>query len=163
MNTTSDTHAAIPSSGHCADSAGACSIRAAVEVANAINQTVTVDVPAGSYALTIGALDVTDPAGVQLLGVGALTTTIAGAASNDVLDVDTASPTSAGGFAALTGITLSGAEGVSVDGTNDTLELNGSSITGSTAGNGAGVYDTGQLWATDSSFTDNHATSDGGA
>jgi hypothetical protein len=163
VNTANDTHAAIPTSGHCADSAGACSIRAAVEVADAIDQTVTINIPAGSYPLTIGALEVTDPAGVQLLGAGAASTTIVGAASNDVLDVDTASASAPGGFAALTTITLSGAEGVSVDGTNDTLELNGSGITGSTAGNGAAVYDAGQLWATNSSFTDNHATVDGGA
>src|SRR5271170_1033284 len=54
VNTTNDTHAAGPGSGICADSSGKCSIRAALEVANAINQTVTINIPAGTYQLTIG-------------------------------------------------------------------------------------------------------------
>ena len=45
-------------------------------MANAISQSVTVNIPAGTYTLTLGALHATDPAGVQLVGAGASTTTI---------------------------------------------------------------------------------------
>ncbi len=158
VTTRNDTDASSPSSGRCADSAGQCSIRAALDVANALDQTVTINIPAGNYQLTVGELDVTDPAGVQLLGAGAPSSTIAGAGSNDVLDVDTATSSSLGGFAALTNITLSGGKGVSVNSPNGILEMDGSGITGSSASVGAGVYNEGQLWATNSSFTNNHAT-----
>ena len=163
VNTTNDTDASSPSSGNCADSAGQCSIRAALDVANAIDQTVAINIPAGGYTLTLGTLDVTDPAGVEFLGAGSLSTTLVGVGTNDVLDVDTAGSSSLGGFAALTNITLSGGKGVSVNSSNGTLEMDGSGITGASALDGAAVDNDGQFWATNSSFTDNKATDDGGA
>src|SRR6202020_2821726 len=89
VNTANDTDAANPASGLCADSGGQCSIRAALDVANTIQQTVNVTIPAGTYQLTLSNLDVTDPAGVQLIGAGAATTTIVGFGGNDVLNVAT--------------------------------------------------------------------------
>ena len=108
VNTTNDTDASIPASGVCADGTGACSIRAALDVANAINQTVTVDIPAGTMRSTIGDLDVTDPAGVQLLGDGR-SPRPSSAPCDDVLTSTRRSASSAGGFAQLTDVTLSGA------------------------------------------------------
>ena len=164
VNTTNDTDASNPASGVCADGTGACSIRAALDVANAINQTVTINIPAGYYPLTIGELDVTDPAGVQFLGAGALSTTIVGDGNDDVLNIDTAASASLGGFGQLTNITLSGGEGVSVDSSNGTLVMSGAGITGSRgASEGGAVYNSGQLWATDSGFTNNTVSDDGGA
>ena len=58
---------------------------------------------------------------------------------------------------------MSGGKGVSVDSSNDTLEMDGSGITGASALDGAAVDNDGQFWATNSSFTDNKATDDGGA
>ena len=164
VNTTNDTNASNPASGVCADGTGACSIRAALDVANTINQTVTINIPAGYYQLTIGELDVTDPAGVQFLGAGALSTTIVGAGSDDVLDVDTAAAASLGGFGQLTNVTLSGGEGVSVNSSNGTLVASGAGITGSSgATDGGAVYNNGQFWATNSGFTHNTVSNDGGA
>ena len=78
VNTTNDTDAANPLSGQCADASGQCSIRAALDVANTLQQTVTITIPAATYQLTVGILDVTDPAGVQFLGAAAASTTVVG-------------------------------------------------------------------------------------
>ena len=106
----------------------------------------------------------TDPAGVQFLGAGALSTTIVGDGSDDVLNIDTAAAASLGGFGQLTNVTLSGGEGVSVNSSNGTLVMSGAGITGSRgAAEGGAVDDSGQFWATNSGFTDNTGVEDGGA
>lgn len=60
VNTTADTHDAIPGDGICADSNGACSLRAAIEETNALTTTDVIDLPAGAYLLSEGELLVTD-------------------------------------------------------------------------------------------------------
>ena len=56
-------------------------------------------------------------------------------------------------------MTLSGGEGVSNTSSNGTLEMTGAALTGSTgAGLGGAILNNGQLWATDSSFTNNAVT-----
>jgi CSLREA domain-containing protein len=72
VNTTADTHDANNGDGVCADSGGQCSLRAAVEEANASNATTQVNVPAGTYTLTIGTnLMVNDVGGLSITGAGA--------------------------------------------------------------------------------------------
>ncbi len=162
VNTTTDAHAANPAGGVCADSGGQCSIRAALEVANATNQTITVNIPAGTYTLSLGALDATDTAGVQLVGAGASTTTITGPGGTDVFDVTDA--TANGGFAGLTNLTVSGGEGIGVDADNAVLIMSGATVANASGINlGAGVHNDGQLWATTSTFTGNSALEEGGA
>ena len=112
---------------------GACSIRAALDVANATDQTVTIDIPGGYFQLRIGDLVVTDPAGVQILGAGAPTTSIVAEGGDEVLEVDTGAAASLGGFGAVANVTLSGGEGVSVNSSNGTLVMSGAGITGSSA------------------------------
>jgi CSLREA domain-containing protein len=68
VNTTTDTHDATPTPGNpiCSDSVGNCSLRAAMEEANALGTAVAVIVPAGTYNLTIGALLASDSGGIQI-------------------------------------------------------------------------------------------------
>lgn len=53
VNTTADTQDATPGDGICADSLGACSLRAAITEANALAGTDTITVPAGTYITTL--------------------------------------------------------------------------------------------------------------
>ena len=165
VNTTNDTDASNPASGVCADSGGHCSIRAALDVANTINQTVTINIPAGTYSLTLGVLAVTDPAGVQFLGAGALSTTIGGIGTNDVLDVDTALFTCGPGRLRPADQRHAGRWRRRLgDQLNGTLVMTGAGITGSSgAGEGGAVLNNGQLWATNSGFSNNTVTDEGGA
>jgi len=75
VNTNADTNDANPGNGVCADGGGACSLRAAIEEANALAGTDTITVPAGTYTLTLGSelLITTD---VTLIGAGAGSTII---------------------------------------------------------------------------------------
>lgn len=52
VNTTADTIDNIPGDGNCADSTGACSLRAAVMEANERQPGSTINIPAGTYSLT---------------------------------------------------------------------------------------------------------------
>ncbi|HSE11599.1 MAG TPA: Ig-like domain repeat protein [Rudaea sp.] len=56
VNTTNDTHDANAGDGLCSDGSGQCSLRAALEQANASTGATTINLPPGTYNLTIGAL-----------------------------------------------------------------------------------------------------------
>ena len=57
VNNTADSVDAIPGDGTCADSLGRCTLRAAVMEANASTGAHTINVPAGTYTLTLGPSD----------------------------------------------------------------------------------------------------------
>jgi CSLREA domain-containing protein len=61
VNTTADTHDARPGNGVCADRTGKCSLRAAIEEADAepSGSIILIEVPAGKYPLTLGTLSIT--------------------------------------------------------------------------------------------------------
>jgi CSLREA domain-containing protein len=77
VNTTADLPQADPQSAVCADSAGQCSLRAAIQVSDAQPAgTVTdVSVPAGTYALSLGPLAVTANT-VAVTGAGSTATVV---------------------------------------------------------------------------------------
>lgn len=78
VNTTEDTTDATPGDNVCADASGKCSLRAAIMEANAHAGFEHINVPAGTYTLTIagagedaaatGDLDITSPDGVNITG-----------------------------------------------------------------------------------------------
>src|SRR5690242_3922614 len=76
VNSSGDAADAIPGNGVCADSAGRCTLRAAVEEANARPGADVVTLPAGSYALTAGQIGITDT--LTLSGSGAGESIISG-------------------------------------------------------------------------------------
>jgi CSLREA domain-containing protein len=87
VNTTVDSLDSNPGDGTCADTAGLCSLRAAIMEANA-NASVgddIIDLPAGVYTLTRGSLVITD--GVIIRGAGSIDTIIDGDHRSGVLEV----------------------------------------------------------------------------
>jgi CSLREA domain-containing protein len=160
VNSLADEANAHPGDGLCATSAGECTLRAAVQEANAAAQPTTIILPAGIYTLSIpGTEAVTDAAG-DLLITGNLTIQAAGA---DVTIVQ-ASPTSppslpsrcddcpgrifrilAGATAEINGLTIRHGH---IDLLND---------------GGAGISNQGSLSLNDSALLDNRGGWQGGA
>jgi CSLREA domain-containing protein len=80
VDTTTDAVDAVAGDGVCATAGGACSLRAAVQEANALAGADTIDLPAGTYVLTLGGgaedaaasgdLDVTEPLTIDGAGAG---------------------------------------------------------------------------------------------
>ena len=66
VNSTADTHDIEPGNGICADEGGMCTLRAAIEEANALSGKDTINVPSGMYALSLGSLRIFSD--VDLLG-----------------------------------------------------------------------------------------------
>ncbi|HHJ15442.1 MAG TPA: CSLREA domain-containing protein, partial [Gammaproteobacteria bacterium] len=60
VNSAADTSDSTPGDGICADAGGVCSLRAAIEEANALAGPDTVSVPSGNYLLTQGSLVIKD-------------------------------------------------------------------------------------------------------
>lgn len=75
VNTTADTNDADPGDGVCADSGGTCSLRAAIQEANALTGADTITVPSGTY-VTPDLPFVTDD--LTIRGAGAKLTTLDG-------------------------------------------------------------------------------------
>lgn len=138
VTTTADGHDAHPGDGRCADRAGQCTLRAAVEEAAAQphGTATSISLPAGTYRLTLGSLDL-DGSPVSVAGAGAGSVVIAAAGRFRVLEVGSAT----------------------------TVTLSGVTITGGRPGAGSyggGVLNTGHLQVIDSVITANQATAGGG-
>lgn len=90
VDSTADAHDADTTDGVCAARGGACTLRAAVEQANALGGTQTISIPGGIYTLTEGSLRV-DSYGcdITLSGAGILSTAIDGDNSTRILYVAT--------------------------------------------------------------------------
>src|SRR5437868_3898774 len=84
------THApdAPPGAGVCATAAGPCTLRAAIDEANAqpMGSTITITVPAGHYRLTLGELALISNT-IVISGAGAGTTTVDGGGASRVVHV----------------------------------------------------------------------------
>lgn len=86
---------AAPGDGTCATSAGVCTLRAAIQEANALAGADTINLPAGTYTLTLagknenaaasGDLDVTGTGNLTIIGAGATITRIAQQGTGSVL------------------------------------------------------------------------------
>ncbi len=78
VTTTNDTHDANTGDGICADGNGACSLRAALEQANASGGSTSISLPAGTYNLSLGDLIAGTQANTTITidGAGSASTTI---------------------------------------------------------------------------------------
>ncbi len=83
VDSTADASDANPGDGTCATAGGACTLRAAIEEANALAGSDSVSVPAGVYTLSLGQL--TLASGLTLGGAGASSTIIDGNGLSRVL------------------------------------------------------------------------------
>jgi large repetitive protein len=138
ITTTADGHDARPGDGRCADRAGRCTLRAAVEEAAAWPPAtaVSIGVPAGTYGLSLGSLDF-DGGPLTLTGAGAWVTVIKATGTFRVLEVGRTAT------AALSGVTITGGEA-------------------GAASYGGGVLSSGHLSISDSIVAGNRATAGGG-
>ena len=166
VNTTADAHDAHPGDGICADAAGQCTLRAALEEADASpsGSRVRITVPAGTYDLSLGSLTLgsaTVPLSITVAGAGDTIVTstgrfrvmlvpgyhTTGALVNLQLTAGKAGPNSYGG-----GIFSQGR-----------LTLSDDTLTGNRAGAGGGVANAGgTLTVTGSTIEDNHGGGFGG-
>jgi CSLREA domain-containing protein/uncharacterized repeat protein (TIGR01451 family) len=188
VTTTSDLPAANPVNG-CATAGGPCSLRSAIQAADALpsgSGNVTINVPPGSYALTIPPAGSDDASTGDLnitYGSGRVTVAGAGASSNvlDARAIDRAFDISSTAQVTISGLTIKNGNpdpSELNDGTTcpasepsntaaggailtaGALTLSGDVITGSiSAGDGGGVEDSGTAPVTisDSQITDNVA------
>lgn len=132
VTTTNDTHDAHPGDGKCADQHGRCSLRAAIEEADALpsGSQITISVPSGAYGLMLGTLNLTANT-IIINGASRKTTLVDG---NKQFTVMAVSPS------------------VSVSLSRLSIE-NG-------YGNGGGIYNRGKLAVSTSTFTDNSVVYD---
>jgi large repetitive protein len=168
VNTTADAHDAHPGDGRCADPAGQCTLRAALEEAAASpsGSTVSITLPAGTYDLTLGSLTLGSASkllNITVDGAGAASTVVAatgrfrvmlvtgystvGVLENMQVTHGKAGPNSYGG-----GIFSQGK-----------LTLSHDTLIGNTAGAGGGVANAGgTLTVTGSTIEDNNGGGFGG-
>lgn len=172
VNDTGDTIDNNIGNGTCADSANRCTLRAAIQEANALAGTDTINLPAGTFTLSIsgageevaatGDLDVTGS--LTITGAGARSTILDGGALDRVLDVDPA----------VTGITVSisslairngsvtGSPGGGVRNAAPSLTLTDCVLSGSsTSVNGGGISNSGTLVINRCTINGNSAGGDG--
>jgi hypothetical protein len=140
VSTSKDAHDAHPRKGKCADSAGKCTLRAAIEVSNAApaGTITTVTVPAGTYKLTLGLLPVTRNT-VVVNGAGSQATVIKApvSAAHQLIDVAKGA-TATFSRLKLTDGTASAASGGALT-NSGTTTLRTVTVTGNTSAAGGGL------------------------
>jgi hypothetical protein len=160
VNSRADSHDARP--GRCADSLGRCTLRAAVEAGNAdpAGTLVTIEVPGGMYALTLGSLKLTG--GPTLIaGIGSARSIIKAAGNFRVVQLTSSAD------ASLSHVEVtSGRAGQAYGGgilSSGRLEIDDSLITANQASAGGGIDNSGgHLTVLDSTITGNGAPFYGG-
>lgn len=171
VNTTTDAaeNMATVGDGVCDVGGGQCTLRAALQEANALPNADVIDVPAGTYALSVADagdssrdLDVLNP--VTITGAGPLLTIIDAGQGSGVLDVEAQ--------ATISGLRLQNGKEPTVGGglyaysdTPFTLVVQDVQIVGNRAGHGGGVFVDGSADVTLErvSITGNTGTTSGGA
>lgn len=143
----------------CAAAGGACTLRAAVQQANASLGADRITLPQGTYTLGSALPAVTTT--IDIDGAGARTTVIDGVAGARVADV------TGGGSMTWSGITLTGGgAGLSIQGADLTLDgvaVRDNTLTTGGTGEGGGIYlFTGSLTLRRSTVSGNVVTSTGG-
>jgi uncharacterized repeat protein (TIGR01451 family)/CSLREA domain-containing protein len=149
VNSALDAVDVAPGDGACADDAGNCTLRAAIQEANELPGADTIALPAGVFQLTLsgtgeeaaatGDLDITDDLTVN--GAGAATTTIDGGDLDRVFDI--------------------GPNGASIAVAFNRLTIRNGTASG--AAGGAIRVNVGSVTLTDSSLAENSADTNGGA
>lgn len=172
VDSTTDAVDAVPGNSVCATSGGACTLRAAIQEANALAGADSIDLPAGTYQLTLtganegatatGDLDVTRE--VTITGAGAASTIIDGMSADRVFD----SSASSGRFA-LSGVTIrngvvgasTGSSGGGIWAGSVLLEISDCIITANQAVDGGGIAG-GRISVIRSTISANQASNLGG-
>ena len=169
VNSTADAVDVIPGNGSCATAGGVCTLRAAIQEANALAGADTINLPAGTYTLTIagsgenasatGDLDLNS--NVTLAGSGAATTVINAAGIDRIFEV-------VSGTSTISGMTMTGGNpgsgfGGGLLASGGSLTLSSVKVTSSTTStNGGGIYNGATLTLIDSEVSGNNPGGNGG-
>jgi CSLREA domain-containing protein len=169
VNSTLDAVDATPGDGICASAGAVCTLRAAIQEANALAGADTIIIPAGTYTRTIagnnenaaatGDLDITST--VIIEGAGADVTTVNAAGLDRVFDV------TAGGNATFRGLRITGGNPANNGGGIQSLGplvVERCAVVGNTGTSGGGIRTAGAnaVTITDTAISGNVATSQGG-
>jgi CSLREA domain-containing protein len=162
VTSTADAPDASPGDGICADAAGQCTLRAAVQEADAqpSGNSITIAVPAGTFALKRGVLPLTANT-ITIQGAGGGATTVDGRNASQVFSVSPAASVTLGQLTIIGGNASLGG-GIQNAGT---LMLTNSTVTASVAAsNGGGIYNQqgGTLTLAGTTVSQNVAGRDGG-
>ena len=177
VNDFADTVDANPGDGFAADASGNTTLRAAIMEANALGGDDTINVPAGTFALSIagtgedaaatGDLDVTDTTGsLTIQGAGAGQTII------DANQIDRVFQTFAGVTLDIEDVTITGGSVTGLNGrgggiynTDGTVTLTDSVVDGNLADHGGGIWSSGNgatMTLTNSTVSNNTASGNAG-
>ncbi|MCA1733892.1 MAG: CSLREA domain-containing protein, partial [Acidobacteria bacterium] len=167
VNSTVDAVDANPGDSLCATAAaGPCTLRAAIQEANALNTFggTTIHLPAGTYFLTLagdnenssatGDLDLAASNGVTIAGAGAATTIIAGSSSDRILEIHS------GANATISGLSITGGNSGGQGGgirNGGTATIVGVSVYSNAATAGGGIYNAATLTVTGGNLRSNAA------
>lgn len=180
VNATEDTQDILPGDGICADISGNCTLRAAVQEANAWTGPDTIQLPAGTYLLSIpgnaehaaatGDLDITQ--GLSILGAGPASTIIDAGGIDRIFETIHAGAVNIEGLSLQNGVAGANTPGYFVNqvggaisnvGDTSTLTLRNVIVRNNSATAGGGVYNIfSTLHIYDSTFHDNQATNGNG-
>lgn len=166
VNTTLDGNDIQPGNGVCETGTGngICTVRAAVQEANARGGDDTITLPAGDYVLTLAGInedyaatgDLDFQSNITLNGAGSDITVIDGNANDRVIQIFQ------GKTVTLSGVTLKNGNALGQNGgglLNDgVLNLTAGAIITNTAARGGGIYNSGTLIVSDTVVSDNAAT-----
>src|SRR5712691_669703 len=161
VTTTTDAPDASPGDGICADASGQCTLRAAVEEADAqaSGSSITILVPAGTFPLKLGVLSLRTNA-ITIQGVNGGATTVDGRNASQVFNV------SSDATVTLDRLTIANGNGGLGGGIENAgaLTVSNSTVRSSVAGVGGGVYnlETGTLALENTRVTENVAGGNGG-
>ncbi|MEE9597836.1 MAG: CFI-box-CTERM domain-containing protein [Acidiferrobacterales bacterium] len=172
VNSTADTADDDTADGICADASGNCSLRAAIQQANALASSDTVVLGTATYTLTgaagddlalSGDLDITED--VTVTGTGTTNTFISGGNVDRVFDIDPSGPT--GVTVTISDLTIQSGNvpGESGGGVRNRgmLSLSATTLSGNVTGiDGGGILNSGMLTVTNSTLTSNDANDRGG-
>jgi CSLREA domain-containing protein len=160
VTTTTDAPDVSPGDGICADASGQCTLRAAVQEADAQpgGSAITIVVPAGTFALKLGVLALTANT-ITVQGAGGATT-VDGRNASQVFNVSPAASVTLAQLAIIGGNASLGG-GI---GNGGTLTLTSSTVAASVASNGGGIYNQqgGTLALAGTTVSQNVAGRDGG-
>jgi len=158
----SDNADALPGDGLCATANGVCTLRAAIQEANASAGSDTISLPRGAYRLIAGELVISDD--LVLTGAGSDNTAINNARKARVMSIASPATVAISGVRLQRGLADVGA-GLLNNGTATVSDVRfaGNRAISAAGGEGGGIYNAGTLTLSNTTFTRNRASgTDGG-